>query len=232
MNQLAMPSAPSLMTSPVWSLKTSMPFTFTRSLPSGSAIRSTSGSPKMTNRLPLPVLREGFLLVVIGSSLRDGVNQLVGLIHAQHAVRTEALHGEGTGHADFLVVQVGLVVEVFELGLCRNGGVNLLLPGDSGRPPFGMQLLRGLRPRAADLTRNLPLHQEVFFDRMRRTGRINRTGSIVCPILSILYILPSCPKALESCMRSDSSVACHFSQITSNSALLAMDLWETCGTRL
>ena len=36
MNQQAIPSAPSLMTSPVWGLKTSTPFTFTRSLPSFS----------------------------------------------------------------------------------------------------------------------------------------------------------------------------------------------------
>ena len=40
---------------PVWGLKTSTPFTFTRSLPSFSLIRSMSGSPKMTKRLPLPV---------------------------------------------------------------------------------------------------------------------------------------------------------------------------------
>ena len=34
---------------------TSTPFTFTRSLPSFSGSSSMSGSPKMTNRLPLPV---------------------------------------------------------------------------------------------------------------------------------------------------------------------------------
>src|SRR5712692_6518134 len=57
MNQQAMPSALSLMTSPVWGLKTSTPFTFTRILPSFS-LKSMSGSPKMTNRLPLPVFFE------------------------------------------------------------------------------------------------------------------------------------------------------------------------------
>ena len=35
----------------LWDLKTSTPFTFTRNLPSGSSMRSMSGSPKMTNRL-------------------------------------------------------------------------------------------------------------------------------------------------------------------------------------
>ncbi len=44
-----------LATSPVCGLKTSTPFTFTCSLPSFSGIRVMSGSPKTTNRLPLPV---------------------------------------------------------------------------------------------------------------------------------------------------------------------------------
>src|SRR5258707_626041 len=55
MNQQAMPSALSLITSPVCGLKTSTPFTFTRIRPSGSFSRSISGSPQMTHRLPLPV---------------------------------------------------------------------------------------------------------------------------------------------------------------------------------
>ena len=48
-------------------------------------------------------------------------------VHAEHAVRAETLHGEGTGHADFLLVLVGLVVEVFKLGLGGDGLVDLLL---------------------------------------------------------------------------------------------------------
>ena len=68
----------------------------------------------------------------------------------------EALHGEGTGDADLLLVLVGLVVEVFELGLGGDGGVDLLLPGDAGLPPVGVQLLCRVRPLAIGLARNLP----------------------------------------------------------------------------
>src|SRR3990167_7172015 len=55
MNQQAMPSGPSLRTSPVLGSKTSTPFTFTRTRPRSAGRRAISGSPKMTNRLPLPV---------------------------------------------------------------------------------------------------------------------------------------------------------------------------------
>ena len=56
MNQQAMPSGPS-QTSPVLGWKTSTPtiYTRTRSIASGTARMRMSGSPKMTNRLPLPV---------------------------------------------------------------------------------------------------------------------------------------------------------------------------------
>ena len=68
----------------------------------------------------------------------SGVDQLVVLIHAEHAVGAEAFDGEGPGHADFLLVLVGLVVEVFKLGLGGDGGVDLLLPGDARLPPVGV----------------------------------------------------------------------------------------------
>ena len=60
MNQQAMPSAPSLRTSPVVGWKTSTPLirTWIRVPPAASppaGRMSMSGSPKMTNRLPLPV---------------------------------------------------------------------------------------------------------------------------------------------------------------------------------
>ena len=84
------------------------------------------------------------------------VDQLVVLIHAQHAMGAKALDGEGTGHADLLLVVVGLVVEVFKLGLGGDGGVDLLLPGDAGLPPVSVQFLRWLRPCLVRLTRNLP----------------------------------------------------------------------------
>jgi hypothetical protein len=53
----------------------------------------------------------------------------------------EALHREWTGYADLGFVFVGLVVEVFGIGLGSNGGINLFLTGDAGIPPVGMNAL-------------------------------------------------------------------------------------------
>ena len=54
-DQHAKLSGPSLRTSPVFGWNTSTPFTFTRTVPSPCGSKSMSGSPKITNRLPLPV---------------------------------------------------------------------------------------------------------------------------------------------------------------------------------
>ena len=62
----------------------------------------------------------------------SGVDQFIVFIHAQHAVGAEALDGEGTGHADLLLVLVRLVVKIFKLGLGGDGLVDFLLPGDAG----------------------------------------------------------------------------------------------------
>ena len=101
-------------------------------------------------------LGEGLLRSVFGAVFLEAVDQFVVLIHAQHAVGAEAFDGERTGHADLLLVVVGLVVEVFELGLGGDGGVDLLLSGDAGLPPVGVQLLRCVRPLGIGLARNLP----------------------------------------------------------------------------
>jgi hypothetical protein len=79
------------------------------------------------------------------------------LVHAKHAVRAQALDRERTGYADLLLVLVGLVVEVLELGLGGDGLVDLLLAGDAGLPPFRVQLLRGIWPFGIGVARNLPL---------------------------------------------------------------------------
>ena len=92
-------------------------------------------------------LGEGLLGSVFGAVFLQGVDQFVVLIHAQHAVRAEALHGEGTGYADLLLVRIGLVVEVFKLGLGGDGGVDLFLPGDACLPPVSMQLRWKLRAK-------------------------------------------------------------------------------------
>ena len=87
-------------------------------------------------------LREGLLLAVsrlrVADALR-GVDQLVVLVDAEHTVGGQALDGEGAGDADRLLLRVGLVVEVLEVGLGGDGGVDLLLPGDAGLPPIGVE---------------------------------------------------------------------------------------------
>ena len=128
------------------------------------------------------------------------VDQLVVLIHAEHAVGAEALDGEGTGDADFLFVVVGLVVEVFKFGLGGDGGVNFLLPGDAGLPPVGMQFLGG-------------------------------SGHVSSASRGISHSCHCFLSAAFSDSRNGSSFACHLSQMTSISALLAMDLSVMCGTR-
>jgi len=66
------------------------------------------------------------------------VDQIVVLINAQHAVGAEALHGEGTGHADLLLIVIWFIVEIFKFGPGSDGFVDLLLPGYAGLPPVGM----------------------------------------------------------------------------------------------
>src|ERR1700730_925314 len=275
MNQQAIPSGPSLRTSPVLGWKTSTPFTFARSLPSFSSKMVMSGSPKMTKRLPLPefffevighvqigihpgledrdaaqliefrgvrliiesagdenieirvarlaggkhqvlmldsaklradenrgalfcvafpvaairanqiarpqcqrgegdlvllvrlldasgfkvlqdLLREALLRAVFGAVFFKGVDQLIVLIHSQHAVWAEAFDSERAGHANLLFVLVGLVVEVNRFRIGDYGGVDFLLPGNTGLPPVSMKLLCWFQPCIVCFTGNFP----------------------------------------------------------------------------
>ena len=61
-----------------------------------------------------------------------------------------------TGHADLLFVLVGFVVEELELGLCGDGGVDFVLPGDARLPPCGVQLAGGFGPIGGGLTWDFP----------------------------------------------------------------------------
>ena len=71
-------------------------------------------------------------------------------------MRGEALDGERPGDADLSLVVVGLVVEVFEVGLGGDGGVDFLLARDALLPPFGVQLLCLLGPFVVGLARDFP----------------------------------------------------------------------------
>jgi len=91
--------------------------------------------------------------VLEGSHAGDGrcllhaewVDEAVVLIHTEHAVGAEALDGEGTCHADFLFVLIGLVVEVFELGLGGDAGIDFLLAGNAGGPPSHQRFVHRFR---------------------------------------------------------------------------------------
>ena len=97
-------------------------------------------------------LGERLLGAYSAPSSRKCVDQFIVLVHAQHAVGAKALDGERTGHADLLLVLVGLVVEVLKLGLGGDGRIDLLLPGDASLPPVGMSFFaasgQSVSPRA------------------------------------------------------------------------------------
>ena len=77
---------------------------------------------------------EVLLFAVAELGFGDVVDEFVVLVNAQQAVRRQALDRERAGDADFLVVLVGLVVEVFVVGLGRDGGVYFALARDPRRP--------------------------------------------------------------------------------------------------
>ena len=79
---------------------------------------------------------EVLILAVPATGFGDAVDELVVLVDGERAVRRQALHGEGAGDADFLVVFVGLVVEVFVVGFGGDGGIDLLLSDDALFPPI------------------------------------------------------------------------------------------------
>src|SRR6267143_1255425 len=74
-----------------------------------------------------------------------------------HPVRRQALDRERPSHPDLPVVRVRLVVEVLELRLGRDGGVDLLLSRDARLPPVGVDGARSVRPLRVRLAEDLPL---------------------------------------------------------------------------
>ena len=96
-----------------------------------------------------------FFCPVLDSFFLQPVDQFVVLVHAEHAVRAEALHGKGSGDADFLVVGVGPIVEELVLGLGRDGGVDLSSAGRCG-PATIRHAVLGRWPSCFCLAGNLP----------------------------------------------------------------------------
>ena len=107
-----------------------------------------------------------------GAGLLDlqRIDQLVVLVHAERAVRAEALDGERPGDADGLGIDVRAVVEELELRLGSDRRVDRLLPGDARFPEVGERLLRGLRPVRRRLARDLPFDQLPTPKRPRRSA--------------------------------------------------------------
>jgi hypothetical protein len=86
-------------------------------------------------------------------------------IDAEDAVRRQALHGERAGDAHLAVILVGAVVEVLELRLRGDGGVDLALAGDALLPEGGEQWLSGWWPVGRAFAGDFPL-----LERLREAG--------------------------------------------------------------
>ena len=71
-------------------------------------------------------------------------------------MRRQAFYGEGTGDADFFVVFVGLVVEVFVVGFGGDGSVDFLLPGDALFPPIRVNSFDLLGPSVVGVAGDFP----------------------------------------------------------------------------
>ena len=71
-------------------------------------------------------------------------------------MRRQAFHRKRAGDADFLVVFVGLVVEVFVVGFSGDGGVDFLLPGDALFPPIRVNSSDLLGPSVVGVAGDFP----------------------------------------------------------------------------
>ena len=156
-------------------------------------------------------VREVLRFPVAEPRLRHVVDELVVLVDAEDAVRRNALHREGTGDADLPPVLVGLVVQVLEVGLCGDGGVNLPLAGDAGLPPSGVQVGRGRLPRVAGAVGNIVQCVAATQRRVQRAERCvpgldglrgvellpGRDGRIRPWVSGLSWNLPLLPRAPE-----------------------------------
>ena len=71
-------------------------------------------------------------------------------------MRRQAFHCKRAGDADFLVVFVGLVVEVFVVGLGGNGSVDFLLPVNALFPPVRVNFSDFLGPSVVGIAGDFP----------------------------------------------------------------------------
>ena len=71
-------------------------------------------------------------------------------------MRRQAFHRERTGDAGAGAVLIRTVVQKFDVGAARDGGVDFPLPLDPRRPPSGMGLHGGGWPGGGGVARDLP----------------------------------------------------------------------------
>ena len=107
------------------------------------------------------------LAVCAGRRLGHAVDELVVLVDAEDAVGREALDRERPGDAHLAVVGVGLVVEVLEVRLRGDRGVDLTLARDALLPPLFVQRPRLGRPPLLGLLRDLPFRPRLAEHRVQ-----------------------------------------------------------------
>ena len=153
------------------------------------------------------------------------VDQLL-VARGTHAVRRQALDRERPGDADAAIVLIGPVVEQFDIGApwrSRRRSPS----GARCAPPTSRRAHRrrpGIECRAATGRAVLGVRRSALACSHARSAPSRSRG--------ISHSSQARRRApLFSSARSGSSTRCHFSQITSISALLAIDFSVMCGTR-
>ncbi len=104
-------------------------------------------------------LGEVMLFAVPGFRFCHAVDQFVVFVHGQHAVRRKTFDRKRPGNPDLFLILIGFVVEIFVVGLGRDGGINFLLPSNPLLPEGSDQWPSDLWPVSWTLTRHFPFLQ-------------------------------------------------------------------------
>ena len=186
-------------------------------------------------------IREILPIAISELGLRNVLDQFVVLVHSlEQAVRRQALNRKRAGDTGLPVVFVGLVIEVLVVGVGRDGSVDLLLPGDALFPP--RQVGRVVSQAGGNIVQRITSTVLVVSASAPDVSVCARLRGIApCPHLLVGPRVKSRGishsshvrfNAAFSSVRNGSSVSRIVSQITSISALLAMDFRVTCGDPL
>ena len=105
--------------------------------------------------------REVRPFAVPGFRLGNAINQLVVFVHSEHAVRRQTFDRKRPGNPDLFLILVGFVVQVFKVGLGRDGRVNFALARDPRRPELLVQRGGLRRPGVRQVSWDFPLGEGV-----------------------------------------------------------------------